>query len=469
MSSNDKKRLAPHIIIWILGAIATIIGRSTLFYFGGFVLILDFFVLVYMSCLGKFEGKSLLYTIPLIPLLFCIIGYLRLTPKILISAAVTLLCISAYAQSENDIIKSADALNHNKGDYNVAAERYWQAATKYASQNAIVKLSDLYKNRKPWFEKDYGYDWSIPRKYIQQAADSFYPHEQAEFVNTDFIIIASEDAIIGQAVWNLQKVDYAHNQGLRHDGYTKFPGNNLCGIAIDIVKKDIKIKGKLGDFVARSRYFSNIGNVAVVDRDTAIRQFDFTNIPRKEWMVYVRCPVNKNLLIPFADFHRYVYQEKMAAFIKICRKLAAKSIKISFSKTNQNGEKYTVGVSGGVADYGSAKVQTAIARTQDSKENTNANYEFERSIRISPLDHVDKLWLDSEPTWREMYACRQAVSPIKKFIAKFTYNESCKVDLNASISFSNAYWNLGAEAGASFEKFEAVEWEMCVDFYNPWF
>ena len=469
MSYKDKEKLIPHIIMWLLGAVAVIWGRTWLFYLGVSLLVIDFFILIAMAGLGKFEKKISSFLFLPVPLLLLIYGYLRLSGKIIFSVMFAALCLAGYAQSETDLISGGDALNHDKGDYNIAAEKYWKAVVKYTSQKAVVKLSEFYKNQKDWFQRDYGYDWQIPRKYIQAAADAFYPQSKAEFVNTDFIVIASEDAIIGQAIWNLKKVDFAENQGLRHDGYTRFPGKNLCGIAIDIVKKDIKIAGKRGLFTARSRYFDDIGNVAVVDRDTAEHQFTFTDNPRTEWMVYVRCPADKNLLIPFADFHRYLYQEKMAAFISICRKMAAKSIKVYYEKTDNSGRSVSVRVNGAVSSYGDAKTQIDIAKYTNREENSQANYEFERAIKTQELSDYEKDWLKSEPTWRAIYDSRhkgRAINPVSKFDAVFTYSDSYKVDINASVKFNQACWKIGVDSDIKTENFVAVKWKMKVDFFT---
>lgn len=468
MSDSDRKKFIPHIIVWLLGAFMVLCGRSWLFWGGMILLAVDFLVLLVMLLGCKFEKKHPRYFCLLVPAILVIMGLLRMSGKIVISGIIAILCLGVYAQSEAELISSGDSLNHNHGDYNVAAERYWQAAAKYASQEAVVKLSDFYKNTKKWFERDYGYNWQMPRKYIQKAADAFYPQSEAEFINTDFIVVASEEAIIGQAVWNLQNKNYAWNQGLRHDGYTKFPGQNLCGIAIDIIKKDIKISGKHGNFLARSRYFDGVGNVAVVDRDTANRQFSFTNNLHTEWIVYVRCPVNKNLLIPFSDFHRYLYQEKMAAFISICRKMAAKSIKISYSKMDQSGERISVGISGKVANYAEAKAQVEMATHSKREEENRVNYEFDRSWKTQELSNKESCWLDSEPTWREMYESRHktVTNQVKKFNAVFTYNESYKVDVNAALHFGKACWKVGVDTSFESERFLAVQWDMEVEFFT---
>lgn len=458
------KKILPHLVLWFVAAIGTFFCRSYIFHIALLLWIVD---IIWLLIAGrKFERMLHIFCFIIVPVAGLILGFLRAAGKILLFVMISLTFCSLYAQSEEFLLRKADAVNYDKGDYNLAAERYWQAAERYGSFIAVEKLSELYSGKR-WFRNNIGFDWSVVSKYIQDTADRFYPPESAIASDTDFVIIASEGAIIGQAVWNLEHQEFPEKQGL-YD-VKKFKKGLLVGAAIDIVKKDLKINGKKGLFVARSRWFDGIGFAALVDRKTASEQFDFTAPPSWQWTVYVRCPTNKNLLIPFDDFHRYVYQDKMRAFVDICRKLNAKSIRIYYKEGEKNNTEAKIAVKGGVDEYAQAQFQAEIAKEANTSETAKANYDFE-NVLMSVLRRPVSPWIDKEPTWRAMVDARLDVnSNLRKFNAQFTYNDSCSVDLKSALMFKAPGWNGGVQAGFKNEKFTSIVWEMEVEFYHALF
>ena len=104
----------------------------------------------------------------------------------------------------------------------------------------------------------------------------------------------------------------------------------------------------------------------------------------------------------------------------------------------------------------------------EKKEETRANYEYPRTLSTRDISDREKCWLNSEPSWREMYESRhkEIGNPVKKLNLEFRYDESYNVDVNAALQFGLAYWKIGLNANAESEKFVAVKWNMEVEFFT---
>ena len=409
--------------------------------------------------------------------------------KTFVASFIFIFLVNVYAT--NDIQEADKIICSTKyKEYNKAAEIYWKCAAEGSDEvaiDAVRKLDALYNQHSSIFEdnrrlvqgkiewalkqyKKKHFDKTIPKKYIQKVANKFYPKNAAKEESVDIIVIASEENIIKKAIENLQTT--CAKQGLRLEEDSVFSGKRCkyAGNAINTLKKDIIIEGKKGKFLTRSRKFNNTAVIALVDKETAFEQFDFSYSNKLiEWGVYVRSRTNKNVLIPFDDFHRYTYEEKMSVFKRIMEKLGAKEIRVYREENTAENVTVKLEASGKVANYGAARTETQIGMIEKVSTGTGIFCKFDKPFLVVRKNFNDP-WLDREPTWKGVYDSRMqnGLNPGTTFEKiQFNYSENFAIHAKTATACKGAGWVVAVKAEGEYERFIEIIWIMEVEFY-PW-
>lgn len=361
----------------------------------------------------------------------------------------TILCNTFIGMAESRASDEKVTDSNAKGATEV--ESYWKAAV-LGNESAVERLSAVY-NR---WNRASSYDWSIPEKYLQAAADARFKGQKKEAREYDscFIIVATEDAII-------QKLGI---KPLLKKYMIFYGGDRRCQSALENLGKKFYMEGRSGTFCARAEnYGSPLGNVLVVDRKTALEQFRFTTPPITDWVVYVKSPNNPQTLIPFYDFHRYVYEEKMKAFTELCCNLGAEKASVHYSKSDKESSFQNYQVDGtSVMTFQGAQNQTTINTAKSHEEKAELFMKFTGSRVIRETSNA---WLDSEPTWRALQNNRRnPLNPQTEMTALFHYTDDYMVNVETKTAFESAEIKLGSSTKHEFKTFSAIIWRFHVKF-----
>lgn len=411
--------------------------------------------------------------------------FLKFIFSVIVCACITNIYADDNMQTADLIIRSCKVEK-----YNNAAKIYWEFAINDDSIYALQQLDALYNQHSSRFAKlpnewnlarrlestlkkyKNNCDLSLPKRYLQDLADKYYPLADAKYQNVDFIVIASENRIIEEAIYNLRNDINVRAKGLRGNEDSIFSGKNCgyVGNAVDTLKKDILIDGKKGQFLTRSRRFKDIGIVALVSKEIAISQFDFPDYyPIPEYAVYVRSQTDPNVLIPFGDYHRYTYEKKMKAFLDICGKLGAKWVKVYREEVDKSGTKTQIAVSGGVKTYGTARSDTIVLTHKEIEEEKHIMRKYEKPILLVRKEFQDP-WLDREPDWMSLYKARftgKTDPGIKYQKMDFYYTVSRNVDIKTSATFKGVGWDVAFAGSHARDSFKSIHWIFEIEFY-PW-
>ena len=338
---------------------------------------------------------------------------------------------------------------YSQKNYLDAAEKFWQAAIRN-SPTAIDKLS---KNYNRW-ARAVTYDWGLAHKYLQTAADLEYKRKGniPQKYEGRFFIIASENAIIERFGVTVIRQKYF------------WGGNKRCSYALENLYQKYYIKRDGEKIPLRSRQIDGLGDVAIVNKESAEKYFHFTasDRPSVDWIVYVVSPTDNKTLFPFNRFHKFVYESKMADFISICNKLGAKETKVVYLQKNNTNLKIKADVSldaQAVKNYTAAKVAIQSGKI----ENAKIDMKFEGSTII---ENPKSPWFSREPTWMSMKeARRNRLNPLKEYTAEFSYNDSFQVDITTKTAFAAAGFKIGMNTETKFENFQSIKWMFQVTFH----
>lgn len=333
-----------------------------------------------------------------------------------------------------------------------AAEAYWQSVIAGGGQTATGELEKVYNG----FHFASSYDWGIVRKYIQKAADAEFQRRgrQPERYDNNFFIIAPESRIIERyGVETISKKWF-------------WNGDTRCNTAMESLFKKSYLDGKNGRFTFRTSNFGpDLGDVAILDLDMAKANFQFTLPPTVPGRVYVKSPADPDVLIPFENFHRYVYESKMGAFQQICNKLGAKEVKVYYSKKDKTNKDVLVQVNANaVGTLDGAQGQLRVKTEHSAEEIADLTMTFDGPGIVHT--NIKSPWLASEPSWNALVRCRtEATNPTDYKKARFEYVESYNVNVETKAAFEKAGIKVGVGTNVNFANFEKIVWIFEVKFH----
>jgi len=334
--------------------------------------------------------------------------------------------------------------------WNNAAEKYWQAVIAGGGEDAIKKLTVCYNS---WTRRE-KFDWDIVRKYVQTAADKEFErrgHKAVKFTGEFFLIVESEPRIINDLAVETIAGKYPINGDMR----IEFALRKLFRKYYLVSPKD----GKRYYFPAKD---NKAGSVLVFDNETAKIFFNFEKT-NSAWSVYVRSPYGSEItLFPFERFHIYAYQQKMDAFIELCRMLGAKKITATYQWEKSDKIKGAAKVSGKTFEGAAAGVKAE--RRKSEKCNLYFEQTFEGS-KVIPRKVVSE-WFKIEKSWKSLADARTGTFSNRqvKAEASFDYTYDYGVNVDAQVEFQKALVEIGSGVKLDFSGFEKVSWNMTVDF-----
>lgn len=363
---------------------------------------------------------------------------------------VALLCVvCSFCVSASDLyhqlMTQSDVLMRQE-KWNDAVELLWRAACVAEDDVAFKNLSAFYnrKRRGTW------YNWRIPEKYLQQAADRYYKlrnYEVREYTRP-YIIVAQETAIINKLGTSILQETWS--------------GNKCCQRAMEALCRKYYIIGHGGTPVhLRSVKIKGLGDVAILDSVTAKQLFRYDDTLANEFNVMILSKIMPGVLVPFEEFHQRAYKHKMGAFIKICQELGAKKIYTRYSGSSKNTTSGGVNVK--IADplvyNANVKALVEVARTENNEETVCLDREGSRLVR-----KIETVWFEREPTWHAMYVGRRSGGSTTKYSANFDYTESNGVTAEAAAAFNSGPLSINIDTNLKNWRFAEQHWIFKVEF-----
>lgn len=175
--------------------------------------------------------------------------------------------------------------------------------------------------------------------------------------------------------------------------------------------------------------------------------------PRSD-VVYAAHPVDTGAYIPAADFHRFLFQHKVAEALRLIRVLGAGSVSV---KSVQGWNRETaahLGLSFPVPSSG------AVATPSISADHTRASgEEIITTMTLTPfgVPHVpeDLVWFPHEPLWQEIASAR-----VESDLREFSIDVRSSDDFGINTKLKASLDKVGLEAGGRFVEHVETTWRL---------
>ena len=359
-----------------------------------------------------------------------------------------------------------------KKDLKTAISSFWLAAGE-GNREAVNYLSAIYTVNN-------GFDKETFQKYVPAVTEKIFPLYQAAVFSNRFVLIAPEKAIqdkvfadIKSAISNrrilLKTTKWAaalHFSWLSaialwtgDDILERYifstvneetEKDNILLNGISAFRKSLILKTAGGKLYARSKKIKDLGEIAIVDRETAVKYFNFSHFPEMEWSLYVRSPDDEDYLIPFAKFHETVRKRKINAFIQLCGYLGATQGIASSETVHRENISQEYNASGEYQSSGKAKVQVNIDTKSKQQELTKYNFKFRGS---STVYRVEGYWLANDDDFKLMYKRRFDLdNPMLEGDVVIRFSNDYSVNVATKTALENAKLNVDLGTHHQFQK-----------------
>ena len=343
----------------------------------------------------------------------------------------------------------------NAGQYNwwnLAAEKYWPALIAGGGQQAISRLTKCYNS----ITRRSQFDWELVRKYVQDAADAEFKrrrYKAEKYTPTFFFVAADHSDIINQLGVETIAKKYPWGDG---DKRIEYALQNL------FKKHYLEKDGKRYYFPVLDIRENNVGMTAIIDRDSATEIYRVPEVSFPSWSVYVESPYDRETLYPFERFHIHLYEQKMNAFIQLCRMLGAKKLKATYVWENDTETKGEGSITGKSYTGATAKIQAEKAKKEKVQLVYNDSW---RGSTIVPRK-IESEWFRIEPSWKNLVDSRTKAlgNPLVTKETEFHYSQDHRVNGAAKLAFLHAFAKIGVAAEIKLTEHETINWKFKVEF-----
>lgn len=181
--------------------------------------------------------------------------------------------------------------------------------------------------------------------------------------------------------------------------------------------------------------------------------FDFPPNHPNDGVLYACCDRVPAEYVPFAQYHRYMYELKMSAFQEMCSNLGAK--KCSVIREEMVSSKGSAGVGGAKAGV-SGKMSGSYERSSSQ----DARILFTMPKPTAPLCETKTSWKVGEPTWVRMEKTRLERG-LDTAEVEFSYTDEMGVTAEVAAKIQG----IGLNLGGKFEKAKRLHWLCQVEFW----
>lgn len=182
--------------------------------------------------------------------------------------------------------------------------------------------------------------------------------------------------------------------------------------------------------------------------------------PRKH-VVYVGHPVDAGSYIPAADFHRFLFQHKVAEAQRLIRSLGAVSMQVVHVQGWDRNAAAKMGLGLPQAATGAdVEVGAEGSRTDSEK------HQILMTMKLTPTGEprvpTDLVWTPHEPLWQEVAAARTE-SGLTEFVIDVRSTDDFGVNADLKVLIQKA----GLDAGGKFVEHQETVWRLEGTFSHP--
>ncbi|MFS0884407.1 hypothetical protein [Aeromicrobium sp. 179-A 4D2 NHS] len=171
-------------------------------------------------------------------------------------------------------------------------------------------------------------------------------------------------------------------------------------------------------------------------------------------VVYAAHPVDVGAYIPAADFHRFLFQHKVAEAQRLIRALGAKSVTVRSVHGWSREAAAQLGLS---VTEPSTGVATNVSASAD--RSLGSNEEIITTMTLTPQGHPlvpdDVVWFPHEPLWQEIARAR-----IESGLREFSIDVRSSDDFGINSKLKASVEKVGLEAGGKFVEHVETTWRL---------
>lgn len=211
----------------------------------------------------------------------------------------------------------------------------------------------------------------------------------------------------------------------------------LARVAADLVK-------------ARSEMRQGGENLIPVSSADAAQLHFPVGHPRRK-VAYIGHPVDPPIYIPVADFHRFLFEHKVAEALRLIRSLGAVTVEV----VRVEGWDQTVGVELGVKLPEAGEADVGVSASQERASGRSVLSTMRLKPTQSPSVPADCVWLPHEPLWQEVAQARLE-SGLDSFVVDVRSTDDYGVNAGLKALVAKA----GLEAGGAFVAHRNTVWRL---------
>jgi hypothetical protein len=172
--------------------------------------------------------------------------------------------------------------------------------------------------------------------------------------------------------------------------------------------------------------------------------------PRRK-VAYIGHPVDPPAYMPMADFHRFLFEHKVAEALRLIRSLGAVTVEV----VRVEGWDQTAGVNLGLAlpDVSQTDVGVSASKARGSSHLVLSTMRLKPTQ--SPLIPADLIWLPHEPLWQEVAQAR-----LESGLDSFIIDVRSTDDYGVNASLKALVAKAGLEAGGAFIEHRNTIWRL---------
>jgi hypothetical protein len=172
--------------------------------------------------------------------------------------------------------------------------------------------------------------------------------------------------------------------------------------------------------------------------------------PRKK-VAYIGHPVDPPVYIPVADFHRLLFEHKVAEALRLIRSLGATSIEVS----SVEGWDQSLGINIGANVPAAESVDVGVSASRTSAKGRVVLSTMKLSPTQAPTLPPDLAWLPHEPLWQEIARAR-----LESDLDSFTLDVRSTDDYGVNAGLKALVAKAGLEAGGSYVEHRNTIWRL---------
>jgi hypothetical protein len=174
--------------------------------------------------------------------------------------------------------------------------------------------------------------------------------------------------------------------------------------------------------------------------------------PRKN-VVYIGHPVDPPTYIPVADFHRFLFEHKVAEAQRLIRSLGALTVDV----IRVEGWDQTAGVNLGLSTPASSGASIDVGLSAGREASTGRNILTTMKLKPTIPPHIPEglVWFPHEPLWREVAEAR-----LESGLDAFVIDVRSTDDYGVNAGLKALVAKTGLEVGGSFVEHRNTVWRL---------